>query len=347
LRNLFVALALLTLTFSNTVYALGEPPFTGTFIANLDKSGVMFLALVQTQTTVSGSLVSVYPDNEQGTRSHTNSLHGETDGKMLVLKDGSLVINGKKSGSSISLTFPDRSGLIFTATFTPGTEAEFNGLVTKLRGTRLSQIALNKEMERQAESERQKLSNLANALQADVTAIGNTGIKSDLESATSSVKDAYSAIKHIELHLAELKREASVRPMTCYQANQTVRYGFEQTMRYDFSQTLGYAANNYKNSVQRLGERLEKVSGMVAKIDHEANDLRQAIKVAKFGIPKLAISPGEEQAPLKQYQELAASARREMPNLQQKLDNAVSSAKDLMQEGQQVMKTAQDLVRCK
>lgn len=85
---------------------------------------------------------------------------------------------------------------------------------------------------------------------------------------------------------------------------------------------------------------------MVAKIDQEANDLRQAIKVVKFGVPKLTIYSGEEQAPLKQYQELAALARREMPNLQQKLDNAVGSANEMMQEGQQVMRAAQDLVRC-
>ncbi|MFZ6771848.1 hypothetical protein ACO0LB_03940 [Undibacterium sp. SXout7W] len=346
MRNLFVVLVFLTLTFSTTVSAFGESPFTGTFISNLDQNGVMFLSLVQTQTTVSGLLVSVYPDNEQGTRSHTNSLRGETDGKILILKDGSLVLNGKKSGSSISLTFPDRSGLIFTATFIPGTETEFNRSVIKLRDTRLSQIALNKETERQAEGERQKLFKLVNILQADVAAIKNTDIKSDLESVASSVKGAYSAIKDIEAHLAKLKREASVRPMTCYQANQTVRYGFEQTMRYDFSQTLGYAANNYKNGIQRLGERLEKVSGMVAKIDQEANDLRQAIKIAKFGVPKLTFSPGEEQAPLKQYQELAALARGEMPRLQQKLDNAVSRAKELMQEGEQVMRAAQDLVRC-
>jgi hypothetical protein len=64
-------------------------------------------------------------------------------------------------------------------------------------------------------------------------------------------------------------------------------------------------------------------------------------------VPELTISPGEEQGPLKQYQELVALARGEMPKLQQKLDNAVSRAKELMQEGQQVMRAAQDLVRCK
>lgn len=118
-------------------------------------------------------------------------------------------------------------------------------------------------------------------------------------------------------------------------------------MRYDFSQTLGYAVSSYKSSIQRLNERLEMVPGMVAQINQESDDLRQAIKMAKFGVPKLVISPGEEQTPLKQYEELAALVRGEMPNLQQKLDSAVSRAKDLMQEGRQVMKEAQGLVQCK
>lgn len=347
MRSLFVVLAFLTLIFSNTVRAFEGSPFTGTFIANLNQSGLMFLSLVQTQTTVSGSLISVYPDNEQGTQSHINSLRGDTDGKALVLKDGETVLNGKKSGSNILLTFPDRSGLLFTATFAPGTEAEFNKLVAQLRDTRLSQIAFNKEKERQAEDEKQKLSKLANTLQADVAAIRNTGIQADLESAMSAVEDAYTAIKDLEEHLGELKHEASVRPMTCYQAHQRVWYVFEQTMRYDFSQTLGYAVNSYKSSIQRLNERLEKVPGMLAQINQESDDLKQAIKIAKFEIPKLVISPGEEQVPLKQYEELAALARGEIPNLQQKLDGAVSRARDLMQEGQQVMKAAQGLVQCK
>lgn len=347
MRSLFVVLAFLTLIFSNTVRAFEGSPFTGTFIANLNQSGLMFLSLVQTQTTVSGSLISVYPDNEQGTQSHINSLRGDTDGKALVLKDREIVLNGKKSGSNILLTFPDRSELLFTATFVPGTEAEFNKLVAQLRDTRLSQIAFNKEKERQAEDEKQKLSKLANTLQADVAAIRNTGIQADLESAMSAIEDAYTAIKDLEEHLGELKHEASVRPMTCYQAHQRVWYVFEQTMRYDLSQTLSYAVNSYKNSIQRLNERLEKVPGMLAQINQESDDLKQAIKIAKFEIPKLVISPGEEQIPLKQYEELAALAHGEIPNLQKKLDGAVSRARDLMQEGQQVMKAAQGLVQCK
>ncbi len=307
----------------------------------------MFLTLVQTHTSVSGSLISVYPDNKQGTQSNISSLRGETDGKMLTLRDGSLVINGKKTGSVISLNFPNQSGLISTITFNPGTETEFNELVAKLRDTRLSQIAINKEIGRKAENERQQLAKLANALYSDVTAIRNTGIKPDLESMRSSIKDAYSAIKDIEVHLAELKHEASVRPMTCYQANKTVKYVFEQTMRYDFSRTLGYAANNFKIDFQRLEERLGRVSGIETKINQEANDLKQAINMAKFAVPKLMILPGEEQAPLKQYQELATSARKEMTNLQQKFDYAISRAQELMKEGQQVMTAAQDLVRCK
>lgn len=101
MRNLFVVLAFLTLIFSDTARAFEESPFTGTFIANLNQSGLMFLSLVQTQTTVSGSLILVYSDNEQGTQSHINSLRGDTDGKALVLKDGKTVLNGKKSGSNI------------------------------------------------------------------------------------------------------------------------------------------------------------------------------------------------------------------------------------------------------
>jgi hypothetical protein len=86
---------------------------------------------------------------------------------------------------------------------------------------------------------------------------------------------------------------------------------------------------------------------MLAQINQESDDLKQAIKIAKFEIPKLVISPGEEQIPLKQYEELAALAHGEIPNLQKKLDGAVSRARDLMQEGQQVMKAAQGLVQCK
>jgi hypothetical protein len=260
----------------------------------------MYLALTHTRDGVSGSLTIVVPDKKEGTHSRTLSLHGDTDGNAISLSAENLIFNGRKEKDSILLMFPNDSGIISTFKFSPGSEKEFNEAVTKLRQLILAAIRADQETEKHKKSEKDKLTELAGALENDVLAIKRTGIKADLDDIASALNNEYLAVRQLEEHLAALQRDTSVRPMTCYQAYQTVGYDFNQTLKYDYEQTLGYANSQYKDAIIRLEERLSGVEIIVGKIKQEAQELNQAVKQSKFPLPKLDIMPGDESGALKE-----------------------------------------------
>ena len=135
--------------------------------------------------------------------------------------------------------------------------------------------------------------------------------------------------------------------MTCYQAYQTIAYDFQQTMWFAYKQTLGYANAQFRSATSNLAERLSRVAGMTDQIEKNAIELRDAIQLSMFPLPKLVISPGDERGPMAQYKMLARSSEDELPALKAQNDEILAKAKALMHEGKGVMETAQSLVRCR
>lgn len=307
----------------------------------------MYLVLTQTQGGVSGSLISVIPDKKEGTSGQNLSLHGTSDGNVISLNAGNLTLNGRKEGENILLMFPNNSGIISTIIFSPGSETAFNEIVKNLRDLYLVSIQADQETDKRKTTEKDKLVKLAEALANDVSIIKNAKIKEQFNDIVSALNNEFVSSKKLEDDFAILQHDASVRPMTCYQAQQTVGYDYNQSIGYDYNQDLRYANNQYKNAIKRLEDSLSKVDTMNEKITHQAQELSQAIKQSQFPLPQLKIMPGDELIALEQYKIQTNSARIELPNLKTKNEKLLSKAREIIIDGKKVMDSAQKLVICR
>ncbi len=331
--------------------ASAENRFTGTYMADVRPQQMIYLALTQTQDFVAGAMTIVTPDQKGGIGNQTVPIRGAADGNSISLMAerflNNLAITGHKKGSSIVLTFPGASGGLAIVSFAPASENDFNAAVTKWRQSLHAMYADQERLKARELDEHRKLEKLARPLYDNVFAIRGTGIGDDLMQAKSALEDERSALKELESGLAELKRNASLRPMTCYQAYQTVAYDYQQTIGFAYKQTLGYANTQFQSAVSRLENRLSRVDAMVEQIKKNAIELQEAIRTSSFSLPKLPISPGEEQAPLEQYQMLARSSKEELPTLKAQNEEILNGAKEIVREGKGVMEAAQSLVRCR
>lgn len=331
--------------------ASGENRFAGSFMADVRPEVMIYLALTQTQDFIAGAMTIVIKNQKGTVDSRTVPIRGIADGNAITLMAerflNNLSITGRKKGNSILLTFPDVSEGVATLTFAPASEDDFNVVITQWRQSLLAMYTSRERMIEQELKEHKKLKILANSLYDSVRIITNTGIKEDLTQADHALQDEHYAIAELEKSLAELKHNASLRPMTCYQAYQTVAYDFYQTMGFTFNQNLGYANSEFQSIMNRLEERLSHVDNMVEQIKKQTAELQEAIQVSLFPLPKLPILPGEEQLSLEQYQMLAHSTKDKIPTLKAQNKELVNKASELMREGKSAVETAQSLVRCR
>lgn len=335
LSGVFVFLLLVC----NMVSGYGQNTFTGIFKADSRPREIMYLGMTQTGDIVSGSLIIVTSDGDGSTKSSTLPLRGATDGDVITLtanrffKD--LIINGRKQGERIVLMFPTDSGNISTVSFMPTTDKDYNQLLSRWQ-EELAAIHKEKEI----------LTKLANAVYDDINAVKSTGIKTNLAGIKSALDDERSALLDLESDLAELKHNASLRPMTCYQANSVVNYDYYSRMGYSYSSRLGYAHDKFMSRLGELEERISNAEPLATKIRKGVHALDQAIEESKYLLPKLNFMPGDEKQVLEQYQALAASARNELPVLKASHSDILSKAKGIMREGESILKKTQASVRC-
>jgi hypothetical protein len=334
-----------------SLLANAENRFTGTYMTDAHPHKMIYLALTQTQDSVAGAMTIVTPNHKGGVDSQTVPLRGTSDGNSISLIAeqflNNLAITGQKKGRTIALTFPSASGDLATLSFAPASENDFNAAVIKWRQSLFAMHSNQERLKARQINEHQKLEKLARSFYDNVRAIKGTGISDDLIQAKSALQNERLALKEIEEGLAQLKRDTSLRPMTCHQAYQTVGYDFQQTMEFSYKQTLGHANSQFQSAVIRLEKRLSHVDSMTEQIRKNASELQEAIRISKFPPPRLSISPGEEIAPLEQYQTLARLSKEEVPALKTQNEELLNKAKEIMREGKDVMETAQSLVRCR
>lgn len=323
----------------NFLTGCGQNTFTGTFAVDSRPHEILYLALIQTNDTVSGSLIIVKPDGNGSIDSDTLPLRGTADRDAITLTAdrlfGDLVINGRKEGRNIVLMFPTNSGSISNLTLTPTTENDYNVLLKQWQ-EELVAIHIEKET----------LTKLASDLSDDINAVKSTGIKSNLADIKSALDDERSALHDLESDLAELKQDASLRPMTCYQANSKVDYDYNSRMGYSYNSRLGYAHDKFMSRLEELEKRISNAESLVTKIREGTRALDQAIEESKYPLPKLNFMPSDEKQVLEQYQALAVSARNELPVLKVTHSDILNKAKGIMREGESIMKQTQASVRC-
>lgn len=323
----------------NMVSGSGQNTFTGIFKADSRPREMAYLGMTQTGDIVSGLLIVVTPDGDGSTTSSNLPLRGTTDGDAITLtadrffKD--LVINGRKEGKTIVLMFPTDSGNISTMSFMPTTDKDYN-------------LLLNRWQEELAEihEEKEELTKLANAVYDAINVVKSTGIRTNLADIKYALEDERLALHDLEIDLAELKHNASLRPMTCFQANSIVGHDYNSRMGYSYSSRLGYAHDKFMSRLKELEERISNAEPLATIIREGAHALDQAIEESKHPLPKLKFMPGDEKQILEQYQVLVASARNELPVLKGTHSDILSKAKGFMREGESILKKTQASVRC-
>lgn len=203
----------------NLLTGCSQNNFTGTFIADSRPHEILYLALIQSKDTVSGSLIIVKPDGNGSIDSDTLPIRGTADRDAITLTAdglfGNLIINGKKEGRNIVLMFPINSGSISNLTLEPTTVNNYNVLLKQWQ-KELYAIHIEKET----------LTELARDLSHDINEAKHTEIKDNLADIKSALDDERSALHDLESDFAGLKQDASLRPMTCAQARSLVSHDY-------------------------------------------------------------------------------------------------------------------------
>lgn len=186
----------------------------------------------------------------------------------------------------------------------------------------------------QKDTEADTLRRLSKSLSDDIQNITQTGIPQDVVDIKLAMEKAKNGVRDIEESLTTLKIDASVSPMTCYQAQQKVQYDFEQKLKYHWDQSLGTAIKQFRESVGQLEKRLENGDKVVKKTIEDAKSLEQAVKKRRYTQSGVSLESGAEHHPVEQYQLLISSARAQLPTWKAEVDSQIAKARKMMQEGQ-------------
>lgn len=308
----------------------------GAYVADNRPRELLFLTLTQSGHQLSGALTTTASDGKGGTAASVADVTGSIDGGNIDLKAGGLHLNGTQQGGAIVLSAPTTTGYRLALRFMPTTEDDFNKLLTSWRQSlAIAHGAAVKEAAAQM-AENDYITALSRELTTDVGTLQGTGIPYDLAQMETGIKAQHSALAQIQKDLEALKREAAVRPMTRYQACETVPYAFGQTMTYSYKDTLGYAVTTYREGKASLEKRLANSPVVAAKLTKDANALQQALGTAKYRPQTNVASVDGARAELSKYRALAADAQARIPKMQATVDDLIAQAKALMEEGKAV-----------
>lgn len=312
---------------------------TGSYTVDSKPREMLFISLVQSGEKLTGSMIAASPDDKGGTKSVTYELAGSTNDGALMLTakafGGGIIFNGKHQGGALTLTYPSQSGQLNTIVLIPSSEQRFNTMLSQWQVELGARYAEQKELNR-----------LAGQLVDDLQIIRSSGIESDASSIRAALQDQKDALTNLGKNLDVLKRDASVRPMTCSQAFQSVASDFSQSMASTFNQSLGSSVKAYRTMATRIEARLSNGDRVVSKTEGDIQQLVQALKSSKYGL-RTQPMPKDSGDLIAKYKAIKSAVRDELPRWKTESDATVESAKSLMRDGKTIASEAQSLVRCR
>ena len=260
--------------------------------------GVWFIQWTDVQGSLSGQFQRVYvtSDNPLVVQSENTQFSGVRNGSDLSLKMGGFfpyaTWTGTVRGATLSLTIPDRSGLLATVVLRAGTVEDYNKAASSFRA-RIAQEAAAAERERQrqaaiAEQERQRLAMIAAQRQAVTQA--DDAVVSALRSLSYNVRQLaeHSQTSNFQLvlksyadHWAKmqadyeiLKIHAEKRPFNCYQLS-VVKYDLS-TLEYDLS-SIRYDNSSFNYAGSPIANGLSEVARDISKAQTAMEQLQSAV----------------------------------------------------------------------
>lgn len=360
----FIAAASILATSSCSAVDPSPKGLTGSFVANRIPEEVYLLELVQSGNKISGYMQGAEIDNDEVTITRL-AVEGSVSADAIVLNASappfniqSYTIVGRRVNSGIILNFPNRSGRIEAVTFAAAPVNTFNEAVDALRQISKRRIQATQQARAIAEDRErndQKIKDLAGQLNASISVIidSTKRIKDQLGYLRERLDGEQSAIQELQSVLEEEKREADVRPMTCYQALGVVGHLYNGKMAYYYNGRLGYYRALFAAKLKELESELSEVETRTERAQGIAQTLEQAMKSSPYPLPDLTrrglltrySTPGDEKGPVADYRAAADAAREELRQLQAADADLLETADRVMAEGKTVLESAQAICK--
>jgi hypothetical protein len=331
----------------NAGCGLGASSFTGTFVADQRPSQILFANLTQSDKDVTGFLLVVQPDGKGATKSQTFPVTGKADKQTVSLTTSAFFVSvpivGKKDGQTLTLSLPNASGVMQSASLKPANQEEFNRVVGQwsesLGEAHRQQVA--------DQAKRKALQDQASTLHSNIDDLRSRAKRFGLllTEVDETLGDQRSALQQLEKDLANVRREAAKRPMEQYQACQTTRYAYEQTMTYIYRQTLKYHRGRFEERAKELDISLGQVQER-AKVTHQSARTLADLLVHSPPSAPLPATPGAEEAPIAEYLAAATATRQGLIDRRSTNSEILKSADGLMGDGRTALDSALALVRC-
>jgi hypothetical protein len=331
----------------------GPSDFTGNYMTDNRPNWIGWLALTQTGTSVSGSLITVDPDGKGSTIADTLTVTGSTDGANAVsLTTGSVFgttgtsISGRRSGDQITLSYPNKTGQLQAAVYRAASQAAFNQLLADWQAqlgaakadadrAAAAQKAINDRNAALAQAVRDRSADLKSLI--SLLASGTSTRKEQIASAVYDINGEQADLTHLQSDFNVLQSDAK-EPIDQYKACVTVSYDFNVTMGYDFNTALGYDRGQFATVATTLQTNLGAVDQRTADIQAAAAALAAAITASPLTVTGV-LAPGDEKATLDTYRATAASVTTQLATLRATDASTYASAANLLAQGQIIWNT--------
>lgn len=332
----------------------------GAYLAELRPHEIIYMTLAAAQDRLSGNLTIVTLNGRGIAERKVFALEG-LDGKdnfTLTAKEPGLLgdtilLSGKKQNKHLMVTLSAHDGALATLKFAPATNHEINAALdvseAKLAAeyTRQRELqAKQDELQEKQDKARNEFNRLTSLLSEDIAAIKQTGIPQDIHNINKGLEAEKSGVEKIRQSSNKLKSDAAIKPMSCYQAEQKVRYDFEQGMQYHWEQTFLYAREELARSLDSLRARINNGEKILVKLNFNRENIRHFGEANPPRQSAISAQIAQADAAQTQYIALLANAKNSLSASESEDKESLLSAKELMNEGKKITQEAIQNTRC-
>ncbi len=330
---------------------------TAFYVADLRPSNVSFLVLTESVGVLSGYIMDIIPDQKGSTKSTRTRFKGQADKNNLSLvlatDPANTVIIGKIKKDIIELYVPTTSGNIQNYIFRSTTQERYNELLeqwqVELAAASERKLVAKKENEREQAAlkrEEEALTKLSDKLYDAISQLRESRIQGDFDHLVELLANEKRTFLHLESLFFRLQNESNVRPITCYQAFNSLEFIFSNQMVYAFEVSMGNAFEMFQVRLASLEERMSRVQEFQQYVTSTVQGLESALRKSRYKKYELKARPGEEKEILEKYLLKAAQVRTELIKVIDEHKILNNKARDLMRRGETVLKDTQSTIRC-
>lgn len=138
--------------------------------------------------------------------------------------------------NKLTLVYPAKDGSLQTLLFNSGSITDYNQALGNLQNQGAIQANADAYQQKQKETYNSLNSSLGN-LRRDTSRLASINFDND-------IKIIQTSLVTMQKHYEQLKKDASVIPLTNYQLNHVVKYDLNVEMAYDLNTNLSYNLNN-------------------------------------------------------------------------------------------------------